>query len=171
MGNKNDLSNQRLVTFADGRKRAEELGCAGYYDISVRECYDNAREVFVDLYKIWKSATLGSRKVLKRQEEIRISPPSPRRRDQRSSLFKHSHSSSTDSDSTSNNVVSPAYGGDNKLEKTTIGMFGFGGEKNMLEVKREVKRKPSVHKRIMMRVMPSFKISKENTDVECVEQS
>ena len=120
--------------------------------------------MFVDLYRIWRSTSGGAssrRKVLKRQEELRVSPPSPRR--QRSSLFRYSQSSSTDSDSNNaaNNAAVASAPGEGRVDRgLSVGMFGFGT--NHLDVKRDtgVKRKPSVHKRIMMKVMPSAKINK-----------
>ncbi len=55
-----------MVRRMDGRKKALDLGCTTFHDISVRESIDEVYQVFVDLFKHWP-------KQLKRVS--RTSPP------------------------------------------------------------------------------------------------
>jgi len=46
VGNKVDQQYDRMVTYAEGRKRCQELGCVAFHEISVREDVDQVREIF-----------------------------------------------------------------------------------------------------------------------------
>ena len=79
VGNKSDLEHERLVTITDGRQRREELSCTGFYDISVKESIADAKKVFMDLFRQYKQCG-NMRKLLISQEAITHSPPQYRRR-------------------------------------------------------------------------------------------
>jgi len=54
VGNKVDQQYDRMVTYAEGRKRCEELGCVAFHEISVREDVDQAYAVFKEAFTCWK---------------------------------------------------------------------------------------------------------------------
>lgn len=45
VGNKMDQQYDRMVTYAEGRKRCQELGCVAFHEISVREDVDQVGEI------------------------------------------------------------------------------------------------------------------------------
>ena len=51
VGNKLDRVQDRMVSTVEGRKKATEMNCAGFYEISVREEVDSASMIFADIYK------------------------------------------------------------------------------------------------------------------------
>ncbi|XP_026812249.1 ras-related and estrogen-regulated growth inhibitor [Rhopalosiphum maidis] len=55
VGNKVDQQYDRMVTYAEGRKRCQELGCVAFHEISVREDVDQAYAVFKEAFTCWKS--------------------------------------------------------------------------------------------------------------------
>lgn len=50
VGNQNDRLHDRMITEAEGKTRANDLGCTGFYEISVRESVDSVRKIFEDMY-------------------------------------------------------------------------------------------------------------------------
>lgn len=44
VGNKVDQQYDRMVTYAEGRKRCQELGCVAFHEISVREDVDQVSQ-------------------------------------------------------------------------------------------------------------------------------
>ncbi|VVC24843.1 Small GTP-binding protein domain,P-loop containing nucleoside triphosphate hydrolase,Small GTPase [Cinara cedri] len=63
VGNKIDQQYDRMVTYADGKKRSQELGCVAFHEISVREDVDQAYEVFKEAYTCWKSMSYKNPKL------------------------------------------------------------------------------------------------------------
>ncbi|XP_013421732.1 ras-related and estrogen-regulated growth inhibitor [Lingula anatina] len=55
VGNKSDLTFERMVSFEEGEKFSFEIGCTNFHEISVRESYESVRCVFENLYRDWKS--------------------------------------------------------------------------------------------------------------------
>ncbi|XP_025405752.1 ras-related and estrogen-regulated growth inhibitor isoform X2 [Sipha flava] len=55
VGNKVDQQYDRMVTYAEGRKRCQELGCVAFHEISVREDVDQAYAVFKEVFTSWKA--------------------------------------------------------------------------------------------------------------------
>nr|XP_026693245.1 ras-like protein 1 [Ciona intestinalis] len=53
VGNKNDLSRDRMVSRSEGEKLALELGCS-FYEISVRESIDEIAFIFEQLYRSFR---------------------------------------------------------------------------------------------------------------------
>jgi len=51
VGNKVDQQYDRMVTYAEGRKRCEELGCVAFHEISVREDVDQVGQIFCTCLK------------------------------------------------------------------------------------------------------------------------
>lgn len=52
VGNKVDQQYDRMVTYAEGRKRCQELGCVAFHEISVREDVDQVREDLLSFIKL-----------------------------------------------------------------------------------------------------------------------
>ncbi|XP_046339944.1 ras-related and estrogen-regulated growth inhibitor-like [Haliotis cracherodii] len=50
IGNQADRCHDRMISTEEGRARAAELGCARFYEISVRESVDCVQKIFEDLY-------------------------------------------------------------------------------------------------------------------------
>ena len=50
IGNQNDLEYDRIVSYDEGREVAQALNCTRFYEISVRESYDDTRDILHDLY-------------------------------------------------------------------------------------------------------------------------
>lgn len=50
VGNKVDMTNDRMISVTEGRQRSVELGCAGFFEISVREDVDSVMNIFQELY-------------------------------------------------------------------------------------------------------------------------
>lgn len=55
MGNKKDQLGDRMVTRLEGKKRSRDIGCVGFYEISVRESPEEVQMVFEELYQEWKN--------------------------------------------------------------------------------------------------------------------
>ena len=53
VGNKNDLEYERMVSVDECNKKHEELSCTRFHDISVRECIEEVRNVFLELFRVW----------------------------------------------------------------------------------------------------------------------
>ena len=53
VGNKNDLEYERMVSVDECNKKHEELSCTSFHDISVRECIEEVRNVFLELFRVW----------------------------------------------------------------------------------------------------------------------
>lgn len=51
VGNQNDRFYDRMISIAEGREKAYEMNCTGFYEISVREERDSAAAIFLDLFK------------------------------------------------------------------------------------------------------------------------
>lgn len=51
VANKTDQIEDRIVTKDEGLKRSQEIGCACFHEISVRESVDEAQGVFRDVYR------------------------------------------------------------------------------------------------------------------------
>ena len=66
VGNKNDLEYERMVSVEECSKKHEELNCTSFHDVSVRECIEEVRNVFLELFRVWP-------KQIKRNS--RTSPP------------------------------------------------------------------------------------------------
>lgn len=54
VGNKIDQFNDRMVEFEEGQKRAREIACACFHEISVRESIDQVHGVFRDACRFWR---------------------------------------------------------------------------------------------------------------------
>lgn len=54
VGNQNDRAHDRMISTAEGREKAYEMNCSGFYEISVREERDSAATIFLNLYKSCK---------------------------------------------------------------------------------------------------------------------
>ncbi|KAL5011091.1 hypothetical protein ScPMuIL_013396 [Solemya velum] len=54
VGNQIDRDHDRMVTEQEGRKRANQLGCVAFYEISVRENADCVEKLFQDMYPLCK---------------------------------------------------------------------------------------------------------------------
>lgn len=50
VGNMTDKGQDRMVSTAEGREKAYEMSCLGFYEISLREERDSAAEIISDLY-------------------------------------------------------------------------------------------------------------------------
>ncbi|XP_050420100.1 ras-related and estrogen-regulated growth inhibitor isoform X2 [Adelges cooleyi] len=57
VGNKVDQQFDRMVSFTEGRRRCQELGCVAFHEISVRENVDQAFAVFKEAYMSWRTMT------------------------------------------------------------------------------------------------------------------
>lgn len=66
VGNQNDRTHDRTITEEQGEQKAMELGCAGFYEISVRECADSVGKIFTNLYTLCRK-TKRSKPGLSRQ--------------------------------------------------------------------------------------------------------
>lgn len=142
VGNKTDIEHERVVTQQDGLIRSQELGCMGSYHISVRESSDQVRLVFHDIYRRCRDRKPPSKPPpVKEQKSIDLDmvPPMPRKR-------------STALISCSGLSMLPYASDDNVI----------GGLAAINRDKEKAKRKPSVSKRIIRRVMPS-KLSRESS--------
>ena len=51
VGNKSDLFRDRMVSTAEGRGRSLEMNCVGFYEISVREDRDSAKQIVHDIFR------------------------------------------------------------------------------------------------------------------------
>ena len=84
VGTKNDLEFDRMVSAAEGRRRAQEIGCFAYFDISVRETSLDTLHVFEELYRHFKTSKkqrwYTSRAYKRHVTSLDPSPPSPRKR-------------------------------------------------------------------------------------------
>jgi hypothetical protein len=54
VGNKTDQYHDRMVEFEEGQKRAREIACACFHEISVRESIDQVNGVFRDACRFWR---------------------------------------------------------------------------------------------------------------------
>lgn len=54
VGNKIDQYKDRMVTTEQGQKRAREIACACFHEISVRENVEQVKAVFLDAYRVWR---------------------------------------------------------------------------------------------------------------------
>lgn len=66
VGNQNDRTHDRTITEEQGELKAIELGCAGFYEISVRECADSVGKILTNLYTLCRK-TKKSKPALSRQ--------------------------------------------------------------------------------------------------------
>lgn len=173
VGNKNDLEAERMVSVSEGKERSCQLGCSAFYDISVRESYEEANRVFEDLYRIMKKRTQVSKtsrkNCLKHQDAVTDSPPTPHILDCKSSLDSPS-------------PPSP------RRRESRVPVLGFSKDEpsedhlyhNVLHIsdsvsdthltcsdhrdQRDTQRKRSVSKRIISRVIPSLSSSSREND-------
>ena len=67
VGNQNDRLHDRTISEEQGLKRSTEIGCAAFYEISVRECPDCVGEIFTKLYNVCKKSKRTSRPSVSRQ--------------------------------------------------------------------------------------------------------
>ena len=56
VGNQNDLLQDRMVSAEEGQRLAFELGCLAFHEISVRESYEEVRDVFDALYRMCRKS-------------------------------------------------------------------------------------------------------------------
>ncbi|XP_063403990.1 ras-related and estrogen-regulated growth inhibitor-like [Mytilus trossulus] len=56
VGNQNDRIHDRIVTEEQGDQKSLEMGCASFYEISVRECVDSVGKIFTNLYRLCKKS-------------------------------------------------------------------------------------------------------------------
>lgn len=54
VGNKIDQWGDRMVSVDDGQRRAKEIACACFHEISVRESVEQVSAVFVDACRFWR---------------------------------------------------------------------------------------------------------------------
>lgn len=54
VGNKKDQRDDRMVDVAQGRRMYQQIACAGFHEISVRESADEVWNVFRDLCRCWR---------------------------------------------------------------------------------------------------------------------
>ena len=101
VGNKNDLEHERMISTVECKKKYEELGCTGFYDISVRECIEEVRNIFVELYNSWPkqvkknsrtSSPLLKDKILSFSEEEQCVSASDNKDDNRNNAVKRKES-------------------------------------------------------------------------------
>ena len=51
VGNKSDLTRDRMVSTAEGRARSMEMNCIGFYETSVKEDRDSATQIVYDIFR------------------------------------------------------------------------------------------------------------------------
>uniref|UniRef100_T1JBH0 small monomeric GTPase n=1 Tax=Strigamia maritima TaxID=126957 RepID=T1JBH0_STRMM len=61
VGNKTDQVGERMVSLADGQRRARDIGCVAFREVSVRENCEHASLVFEDVYLTWKTSCKAPR--------------------------------------------------------------------------------------------------------------
>ncbi|ELT99407.1 hypothetical protein CAPTEDRAFT_26009, partial [Capitella teleta] len=62
VGNKSDLESERMISASEGLERSQHLGCSVFFDLSVRESYQDASKVFENLYLALKRRSRSPRK-------------------------------------------------------------------------------------------------------------
>lgn len=73
VANKIDQFDDRMVTTEEGQKRSQEIGCACFHEISVRESVDETAGVFRDVCRFWRFIARFPKLKRSKSDSIRLS--------------------------------------------------------------------------------------------------
>lgn len=73
VANKIDQFEDRMVTTEEGLKRSQEIGCACFHEISVRESVDEVQGVFRDICRFWRFISRFPKLKRSKSDSIRLS--------------------------------------------------------------------------------------------------
>lgn len=73
VANKIDQSNDRMVAREEGQKRCEDIGCACFHEISVRESIEDVQGVFRDVCRFWRFFSKFPKLKRSKSDNIRLS--------------------------------------------------------------------------------------------------
>lgn len=73
VANKTDQFGERMVTKEEGLKRAVEIGCTCFHEISIRESVDEVQDVFRDVCRFWRFNLRYPKLKRSKSESIRLS--------------------------------------------------------------------------------------------------
>lgn len=73
VANKTDQHDDRMVTTEEGYKRSQEIGCACFHEISIRESIDEVNSVFRDICRFWRFISRFPKLKRSKSDSIRLS--------------------------------------------------------------------------------------------------
>lgn len=73
VANKTDQIEDRMVSLIEGQNRAQEIGCACFHEISVRESIDEVNGVFRDACRFWRFLSRFPKLKRSKSDSIRLS--------------------------------------------------------------------------------------------------
>lgn len=73
VANKVDQFDDRMVSTEEGLKRSQEIGCACFHEISVRESIDEVQGVFRDVCRFWRIISRFPKLKRSKSDSIRLS--------------------------------------------------------------------------------------------------
>jgi Ras family len=73
VANKTDQFDDRMVTTEEGYKRSQEIGCACFHEISIRESIDEVFGVFRDICRFWRFISRFPKLKRSKSDSIRLS--------------------------------------------------------------------------------------------------
>lgn len=73
VANKTDQFEDRMVTTEEGYKRSQEIGCACFHEVSVRESIDEVYGVFRDICRFWRFISRFPKLKRSKSDSIRLS--------------------------------------------------------------------------------------------------
>ncbi|GAB6025167.1 hypothetical protein CHUAL_010590 [Chamberlinius hualienensis] len=74
VGNKKDQVGDRMVSRLEGVKRSKDIGCFAFYEVSVRESFEDVNKVFEHLYREWKQNCLRMPKLKRSTSDLHHGP-------------------------------------------------------------------------------------------------
>lgn len=73
VANKIDQFEDRMVSTEEGQKRSQEIGCACFHEISVRESVEECQGVFRDICRFWRFISRFPKLKRSKSDSIRLS--------------------------------------------------------------------------------------------------
>ena len=73
VANKTDQFDDRMVTTEEGYKRSQEIGCACFHEISIRESIEEVFGVFRDICRFWRFISRFPKLKRSKSDSIRLS--------------------------------------------------------------------------------------------------
>lgn len=73
VANKIDQFEDRMVSTDEGQKRSQEIGCACFHEISVRESVEECQGVFRDICRFWRFISRFPKLKRSKSDSIRLS--------------------------------------------------------------------------------------------------
>lgn len=73
VANKTDQFDDRMVTTEEGYKRSQEIGCACFHEISIRESIEEVYGVFRDICRFWRFISRFPKLKRSKSDSIRLS--------------------------------------------------------------------------------------------------